>query len=135
MHVSVSVPRGPHSKPSCKKVLLVFQKSQNKCNSMCLWICTRLRLKQNHKLVQYMGTYNARVWYPVSDLLHLRNDVLIGCLQKCSRAEDRQQHSSLWKLKWDTSRCHLTFYHTATLYTVEGFSSDTSMLWNTRETR
>ena len=22
--------------------------------------------------------YNARVWYPISDLLHLRNDVLIG---------------------------------------------------------
>ena len=23
--------------------------------------------------------HNARVWYPISDLLHLRNDVLIGC--------------------------------------------------------
>ena len=22
--------------------------------------------------------HNARVWYPISDLLHLRNDVLIG---------------------------------------------------------
>ena len=32
---------------------------------------------QNHKRVQYMG-HNARVWYPISDLLHLRNDVLIG---------------------------------------------------------
>ena len=32
---------------------------------------------QNHKGVQYTE-YNARVWYPISDLLHLRNDVLIG---------------------------------------------------------
>ena len=32
---------------------------------------------QNHKLVQYTA-HNARVWYPISDLLHLRNDVLIG---------------------------------------------------------
>ena len=32
---------------------------------------------QDHKRVQYTG-HNARVWYPLSDLLHLRNDVLIG---------------------------------------------------------
>ena len=32
---------------------------------------------QNHKRVQYMR-HNTRVWYPISDLLHLRNDVLIG---------------------------------------------------------
>ena len=34
MYVSVRVPQGPLSKPSCKKVLLVFQKkSQNKHKS------------------------------------------------------------------------------------------------------
>ena len=32
---------------------------------------------QNHKRVQYT-VHNARVWYPISDLLRLRNDVLIG---------------------------------------------------------
>ena len=32
---------------------------------------------QNHKLVQYTA-HNAQVWYPISDLLHLRNNVLIG---------------------------------------------------------
>ena len=32
---------------------------------------------QNHERVQYTA-HNARVWYPICDLLHLRNDVLIG---------------------------------------------------------
>ena len=34
---------------------------------------------KTHKRVQYTA-HNARVtvWYPISDLLHLRNDVLIG---------------------------------------------------------
>ena len=31
---------------------------------------------QNHKLVQYTA-HNARVWYPISGLLHFRN-ILIG---------------------------------------------------------
>ena len=34
-----------------------------------------------------IGAHNAHVRYPMSDLLHLRNDVLISCLQKSSRAE------------------------------------------------
>ena len=39
--------------------------------------CSGRSRVQNHKRVQYTA-HNAQVWYPISDLLHLKNDVLIG---------------------------------------------------------
>ena len=50
---------------------------------------------QNHKRVQYTA-HNARVWYPISDLLHLiiRNDVLIGYAY-IARGENLGSYKSL----------------------------------------
>ena len=63
---------------------------------------------QNHKRVQYTA-HTARVWYPISDLLHLRNDVLIG-FAYIARGESLGFYENLYVCVQKRELCSYIFY-------------------------